>query len=198
MRWVRVKINKYQDLFFPNECPNCLKTPANIPCQIQGEVTVPLFYTRSFVIDWLYCESCANLLNQIGKLWRRYSIYTFIAFAVIFAVTLIGYFKFNLGTNLIYSAIAVFVISVVVLLVAYIRVFKAIPLAFGQVRGPAIKLHHAGRKPLSFNNLLDISFQRAKYAQLFIEKNRSNNLRYNETKLKFALEEDYLENPEIH
>lgn len=188
MSWTTINIKEYSDLYFPDECPNCLVTPSNEFVRIKRTVGLNLLKI-TYAINWPFCKTCMEFFKQRNRLKNRFSIYTLIALGIIFITTIILLEPLNLGgSGLIYPLIVLLITGLLIYL-KYRNLLSKIPLNPGHIiKDDTVKIIRGGKKMFSDKRFLIISILNPKYAKLFIEKNIINNPKYNEQALKSALD----------
>jgi hypothetical protein len=188
MSWITVKIKEYSDLYFPDECPNCLATPSDEIIRIQRTVGFNMFRV-TYSIDCPFCKTCAEFFKQRDKIRSKFSIYTLVSLGLVILITMLLIEPLHLmGYEFIYPLI-VLLITWLIIYLKYLDAVNKIPLNHGYVkRGEPIRIIRSGRKMLSDKYFLIISILNPKYAKLFIEKNTINNPKYNERTLKSSLD----------
>jgi hypothetical protein len=208
MKWITVEVERPDELNYPDECPNCLGTPADHTVSLKEESLFLVFLNLlalphhiggsvGDVIGWPHCADCTKILKERDKFKNRLDIGGLIIFAFITIGVVILYTNLNIrGPKVALYGLLFFAAVLIIMRLVYREYTARLPFASSAVKnGNAVIFKSmAGRIFANQQNRI-MAFLNPQYAKLFIEQNQNHKPKYDERRLRDALEELSLQKP---
>jgi len=161
---------EFDDISFPDECPNCLATPATSPVRLSRHSGGLEVWTTS---GWPHCTGCADdarwKQGRLGLL--KWLIVSGVSLTV---VSLLAYFEGGLVPDIFCFVAAAGGIGFVLLSVLFYR--KSLHgrprRANASTVGAGVELIRSGTSVLSGKQFLDIKLLNERYAEAFRRANK--------------------------